>query len=678
MRSVVERVTQAKLVGKSDIYSFRIEIFGNIRSFDFLCVKHYEHGNVLCQVVNIIRDRESMVGECRVIGFREEGIFRNIRTPFLLDSDIALASDNQIREVVGLNRGSQSFLGLLEHHPNLRVSIDLKKTITKHIAILAKSGAGKSYTVGVLLEEILSKNIPVLILDPHNEYSSLKYPNPDLKDKKRLKQLKLKPCGFKSRIKEFSPDIKSNPQAHPIALNLLDLSVQDLISSFPQKISPSQQGLLLSILSNYDNKINFDELIFALSNDDNNSKWTLISQLEQLKKLNLYSSSHTPLNFLVKHRQCSIISLKGVEPFVCETFVTGLLKELFNLRKLGSIPPFFLVIEEAHNFCPEASLGQLKSSKVIRTLAGEGRKFGIGLCVISQRPAKLDKNVISQCTTQILLKMTNPNDLKSVIASSEGVDSSSAQEIQKLNIGTCLLTGVVDIPLKVNVRPRISKHGGETVDITMPYEEKKQEGEEKEQKPLTPPEKLDLVEFIGPEISREEAASLSSQENLLSCLVPATLFRVKIFSQECSLLIEKEHATIIKSLFPYKFVSLPKSLFNLTQTEREVLHKAREFGEEFSPAEFLLGTNMMYNEILRVCDSLCGKDLLVKKDKHYKQVLLNKNVFKTLNFKGQKKFEEVCVHKYAKERYSTEKLESLVCLFGKIISKNDVFILKYT
>jgi len=68
----------------------------------------------------------------------------------------------------------------------------------------------------------------------------------------------------------------------------------------------------------------------------------------------------------------------------------------------------------------------------IRTIAGEGRKFGLGLCCISQRPAKIDKNVISQCSTQILLKITNPNDLRSVIASSEGVSSESEQEIQRL------------------------------------------------------------------------------------------------------------------------------------------------------------------------------------------------------------------------------------------------------
>ena len=321
-----------------------------------------------------------------------------------------------------------------------------------------------------MLEEVLKKNIPIIIFDPHNEYSTLKFPNGNKKDIERLKNLNLKPEGFSDKIKEFSPDTKTNPHAKPINLDIKSLSNQDFLDSFPQKLSPTQQNLLFNILSNTTTGVNFDELIFALSNEENNSKWTLISQIEQLKKINLFSNPPTKLEDIVKHKQCSIISLKGVEPYICELFCSTLLRNLFEKRKREEIPSFLLVLEEAHNFCPEASLGKLKSTKIIRTLAGEGRKFGIGLCVISQRPAKVDKNVISQCTTQILLKITNPNDLKSVIASSEGVDSSSEQEIQKLNIGTCLLTGLIDIPLKINVRPRVSKHGGETVTITMPYE----------------------------------------------------------------------------------------------------------------------------------------------------------------------------------------------------------------
>ena len=150
----------ARLHGKSNIYEFKLEIFGNVQTHDFLKVNHHESGDVLCQVVNITRDRETLIGDCKVVGYRDSGVLRTIRTPFQNDADVQLAEDSFIEKTVGLNIDMESFIGVLEHHPDLRISLDLKKTITKHIAVLAKSGAGKSYTVGVFLEEVMKKNIP--------------------------------------------------------------------------------------------------------------------------------------------------------------------------------------------------------------------------------------------------------------------------------------------------------------------------------------------------------------------------------------------------------------------------------------------------------------------------------------------------------------------------------------
>ena len=90
------------------------------------------------------------------------------------------------------------------------------------------------------------------------------------------------------------------------------------------------------------------------------------------------------------------------------------------------------MIEEAHNFVPEKGFGKSQSSEVIRLISSEGRKFGLGLCVVSQRPALLQKTVLAQCSTQIVMKITNPNDLRSITASAEGVGSETAEEIQNV------------------------------------------------------------------------------------------------------------------------------------------------------------------------------------------------------------------------------------------------------
>lgn len=90
----------------------------------------------------------------------------------------------------------------------------------------------------------------------------------------------------------------------------------------------------------------------------------------------------------------------------------------------------------------------------------------MGLCVVSQRPAKIDKNIISQCNTNIILKVTNPNDLKAIIQSVEGLTSQTYDEIQRLPIGVALISGAsIQIPILVEIRTRETDHGGKSVTV---------------------------------------------------------------------------------------------------------------------------------------------------------------------------------------------------------------------
>jgi hypothetical protein len=158
--------------------------------------------------------------------------------------------------------------------------------------------------------------------------------------------------------------------------------------------------------------------------------------------------------------------MRGVPPDIQDVVVARLTEELFKDRKAGKIPPFLFVVEEAHNYCPEHGIGHAVSSSMLRTVASEGRKFGMGLCVVSQRPAKIDKNIISQCNTNIILKVTNPNDLKAIIQSVEGLTSQTYDEIQRLPIGVALISGAsIQIPILVEIRTRETDHGGKSVTV---------------------------------------------------------------------------------------------------------------------------------------------------------------------------------------------------------------------
>ncbi len=668
-----------KIWGKSDIYSFKILLYEEeeIRAFDVLSVAHVEYGDILSQDTNISRNSSKLIGECRTIGYREHNILKNIKTPFRENCEIKKAEDKFICKILGLKLNSKNFIGILEDHPNLKLELELKKIITKHICILAKSGAGKSYTVGVILEEIIKKNIPILILDPHGEYSSLKYKNDNEKDINRLSKFGLEPVDFFERIREYSPDTKINANCEKISLDITKLSNKDFMDLIPQKLSPSQESLLYNILTNtVTGTINLDELIFHISNEESPAKWTLINLIEQMKKLALFSTEPTKLNDLIKPKRVSIINLKGVDPQIGEIFVAQILKNLFMARKREEIPPFFLVIEEAHNFIPERNLGELKTSKIIRNIAAEGRKFGLGICVISQRPAKLDKNVLSQCSTQIILKITNPSDLKSVIQSGEGITNDSAQEIQRLNIGTALLSGVIDIPLKVNIRPKITKHGGETVDIALDYEKKLEEEKDIEIVEIEDDEKVDGINKLAEFVEFIENPIINFDKKVI--LSPCVIFEIKDKeNKKINLLIDLVKQKIITNINTIDGINLNFNLEKLSNSQKDILLKFCSLKEPFNPTELLLKTNYNYNEIIKITQILNEKKIIKVFEKGYK---INETVFlkdvSNLNFKGVNKFEEIKFNKKNAPTILQKEVEKLIGDFFEIANIKEIYILE--
>ncbi|MGM5487608.1 MAG: ATP-binding protein [Nanobdellota archaeon] len=446
-----------RITGRVTTAEFHFLVEGTPQKFDYVQVYHREYGYVLCQIVEMERREGETKAKCTVLGYLEHGTVRPIRTPFEPGCEVLPAEDSFIQDVVKLDSDKGAYLGFLEGK-KIPIHMDLNKLLTKHISILAKSGAGKSYTVGVLLEEIMEKKVPLLVIDPHGEHSAMKYPN----DKDDLEAFGIIKKGFSDQIEEYG-DSSISPELRPLKLQE-KMTTQELLHLLPAKLSANQQNVLYAALKNVEEPT-FLNILQALELEENNAKFSVINIIDYLYNLGIFSQSNTPYEELVKSGRCSIINLKGIEPQMQEIIASKLLADLFELRKKGKIPPFFTFIEEAHIFAPERSFGETKASRILRTIASEGRKFGLGLGVVSQRPARVDKSVLSQCSTQLILKVTNPNDLRAISASVEGLTPESEKEIVNLPIGTALVTGVVDVPLFVSVRPRKSRHGGEAVDM---------------------------------------------------------------------------------------------------------------------------------------------------------------------------------------------------------------------
>lgn len=459
-------------------FSFKAE--AKVKKLQYVAVKDYEGRWILSYIDSITNYANSTVAKAKVIGYRDSRNFlKPLPIPFEPGTPVYLADDELIKQTLGL-KDEGLYIGILEGY-NIQVNLPVKHLLTKHVAVLAKTGAGKSYAVGVLLEEMMEKNIPCVVIDPHGEYCTLVEENKRENEISQMKRFGIKPKGYRDKVQIF--DVGGQ---NPIKLDAR-LSPEEILEMLPTKVSHGEEGFLYGAFKKFaDKNYTLKDLIKELGKDESSFKRNLVNLLEYLDATKLFSANPTNPEEIVKEGKLSIIDLKDATPEVQQILVFKLAKELFNARKYGKIPEFFFVIEEAHNFCPERSLGEVASSKIIRTIASEGRKFGVGLCIISQRPAKVDKNVLSQCSTQIILKVTNPNDIRAIMDSVEGIELGTREEIKDLPVGVAMVVGVTEQPLIVDIRVRRSQHGGETVvKIT--------ETKEETEMPITYESKISLI-----------------------------------------------------------------------------------------------------------------------------------------------------------------------------------------
>ncbi|MBR9676186.1 ATP-binding protein [Candidatus Woesearchaeota archaeon] len=654
-----------KIFGKISTNNFKFVATHETKKFEYLQVYHKVYGYVLSQVIDLVREEDTTLANCSVIGYKDENNkIKGIRIPFEPETEVLRAEDEFIKEIIRLEEDKKSaFVGRLEGR-DIDIHIDLNKLLTKHVAILAKSGAGKSYTVGVLLEEIMDRKIPLLIIDPHGEYSELKEPNND--EKQKLESYGLEPKSY-SNIKEYGDSNLNSNLRHLILNN--SLLPEEVTHLMPSKPSGTQIGLLYSAIKHLDT-INFINILFELEKEENNAKWALINNLEYLKNLELFGENYTNHNELIQSNNCSIINLKGIPPDVQEIIVYKLLKDLFEKRKQNKIPPFFTVIEEAHNYCPERSFGETKCSKIIRTVASEGRKFGMGLCVVSQRPARVDKSVLSQCTTQLILKVTNPNDLKSITGSVEGITSESEQEIQNLPIGTSMVTGVTDTPLFVNIRPRKTKHGGVAVDI---LEESSVVFEDK----IADFESQDLLPIITPRTSLNDLKIMSQEEikQINNVLIPCVLFLCKNQNQEFNILMDKTTGEIVVDIEDYKTKKLP-SLAGLSKNEIGVLRFAHTQKKGFLEEDLIKkGASL---DITSLLDELIKKKLLIIDENKYflSEDYIFSNLSKHACFE-KINYVNIDYNKLSEEKLRTDNLKEKLSKFCSVEDQNECYLLRY-
>ena len=169
------------------------------------------------------------------------------------------------------------------------------------------------------------------------------------------------------------------------------------------------------------------------------------------------------LGELFEPGQVTVIQLNEVDQREQQVIAATMLRRIYQARidtskgkvtreDKGYIPfPVFCLMEEAHNFAPANA--EAVSSDVLKTILSEGRKFGVSVGLITQRPGKLDGDVLSQCMTQCIMRITNPIDQNRIAESVESVGRDLLRELPSLSKGQVIVSGAsVNTPVLLRVR----------------------------------------------------------------------------------------------------------------------------------------------------------------------------------------------------------------------------------
>lgn len=351
-------------------------------------------------------------------------------------------------------------VGTVATHPSLRVCLDPSNLFGRHFAILGQTGSGKSWTVAALVQRTVAvmPRAHIIILDLHGEYSYIK----DGKREYAFREADVRHVD--ATALEIPYWLMTYAELSDLFIDRSEYSAHNAAAAFRDGLSKLrlEEGARLSLpRTTVDTPIWFDLLALRKFIEDRNGKvpnakgdglkdgpltgafdnflMRLESKLNDVRydfllkpKVRKDSESLTDLlrDFVglgSKKAAVTVIDLSSV-PFDVRPTVAAQIGRLafeFNYwnPKYREFP-ILLMCEEAHAYIPRASDSQFAGSrKSMERISKEGRKYGVGLAVVSQRPHEVSETVLAQCGTFICLRITNSDDqayVRSLVPESEG------------------------------------------------------------------------------------------------------------------------------------------------------------------------------------------------------------------------------------------------------------------
>lgn len=448
------------------------------------------------QLVNLLRDPdlvledigfrrdigEVLIGEVEIMGVRKGEKLEHAKYPFAPGTRIYKADVDFLREQLKPSEESIS-IGTLRDETDVQAYLDYQELVSKHFSVLAMTGGGKSYTVGVIIESLaMDTKLPIVIFDPHSEYSSLLRPKKEngTEISQRVKIFTTKNSSSEKINERFKDRFGTDRMATDIYIQLADLESYQIthLLKLLYDLSDPQRRVLEAVWEEIREErkrsgyLTIEDVKDIIDREGAGVAKEIAVKMLKTKLELLYKSvpffkkdvsqADVSVNDLVRVNRISIIDLAGLSLPHQQALIAVLSSKILDKRMDGTLPPALLIFEEAHRFVPSGGVATA-SKPTIQRIAQEGRKFLIGMALVSQRPSALDDDALSQCNTQIILRLTNPVDQNYVRKVSEWVTSEDLEEVRALPPGEAYIFGPsVRVSLPVKIRERWTEHGGMT------------------------------------------------------------------------------------------------------------------------------------------------------------------------------------------------------------------------
>jgi DNA helicase HerA-like ATPase len=354
---------------------------------------------------------------------------RGVMTYPLPGQPIFVATVGELSRIYHRPDKSSICIGSLSQASALPVYLLADELLGKHFAVLGTTGSGKSCSVTVLLQAILdvAPNGHVILLDPHNEYSRAFSDSAEVIDPTSL-NLPHWLLNFEESIELF---VGKTEHAATSQTNIIKEAILAARRNFGSQDIPKESitvdtpipyklGDVLAEINRQATSLtqskreSHDKITAKINGLQADKRFSFLMRPDADVSDGLISIISQYLRIPVSNKPISIIDLSGVPSDVVDVVVSVLCRMIFDFAVWSPRPvkvPILLVCEEAHRYAPHSDEAAFQpTKKALSRIAKEGRKYGVALGLVSQRPSELAETILSQCNTLIALRMSNEQD----------------------------------------------------------------------------------------------------------------------------------------------------------------------------------------------------------------------------------------------------------------------------